>query len=65
MHLHCFDVSETVVEVMSTTGVSLDPEFCVKAMRGMLCEMEKNPGRFAGNQVLFLHSGVCGEEKGE
>jgi 1-aminocyclopropane-1-carboxylate deaminase/D-cysteine desulfhydrase-like pyridoxal-dependent ACC family enzyme len=42
---------------MSTTGVSLDPEFCVKAVRGMLCEMKINPDRFAGKRVIFLHSG--------
>lgn len=46
---------------MSATGVSLDPEFCVKAVRGMLCEMERNPDRFAGKRVLFLHSGKQGK----
>ena len=48
---------ETIVEVMSETGVSLDPEFCVKGVRAMLCEMDKNPARFAGKRVLFIHSG--------
>lgn len=42
---------------MSKTGVSLDHEFCVKAVSGMLGEMEKNPDRFAGKRVLFMHSG--------
>ena len=36
----------------------LDPEFCVKGVRGMLGEMKANPGRFAGRRVLFLHSGM-------
>ena len=49
--------AETIVDVISHTGVSLDPEFCVKAVRGMLCEMKKNPSNFAGNRVLFIHSG--------
>ena len=53
---------ETILEVMSSTGVSLDPEFCVKAVRGMLCEMKQNPDRFAGKRVLFLHSGLCSQD---
>lgn len=48
---------ETIVDVVSETGVSLDPDFCAKGVRGMLCEMRDNPGRFAGNRILFLHSG--------
>jgi len=51
--------AETVVEVMSQTGVSLDPQYCVKAVRGMLSEMKENPHRFAGKRILFLHSGQC------
>lgn len=51
-------IAETIVEVMSKTGISLDPEFCAKAVRGMLCEMERNPDRFAGKRVLFIHSGI-------
>ena len=43
---------------MGHTGVSLDPEFCVKALRGMLSEMKINPDRFAGKRVLFIHSGL-------
>ena len=50
--------AETVADVMSQTGVSLDQEFCVKAVRGMLGEMQKNPSRFAGKRVLFIHSGI-------
>ena len=45
------------MDVCSSTGVPLDPEFCVKGVRGMLGEMKQNPGRFAGKRVLFLHSG--------
>lgn len=55
--MECACCAETIVDVTSQTGVSLDPEFCVKAVRGMVCEMQKNPGRFAGKRVLFIHSG--------
>ena len=48
------------MDVCSATGVPLDPEFCVKGVRGMLGEMKANPGRFAGKRVLFLHSGISG-----
>ena len=51
-------VVELIVDVCSTTGVPLDPEFCIKGVRGMLGEMTKNPGRFAGRRVLFLHTGT-------
>ena len=50
--------SELIVDVCSTTGLPLDPEFCVKGVRGMLGEMKKNPERFAGRRVLFIHSGT-------
>ena len=46
------------MDVCSATGVPLDPEFCVKGVRGMLGEMKANPGRFAGRRVLYLHSGI-------
>jgi len=39
------------------TGLPLDPDFTVKAVRGMLGEMRNNPTRFQGKRVLFLHTG--------
>ncbi len=50
-------IIETIIDVVSHTGVSLDPVFCVKGVRGMLTEMKINPERFAGKRVLFIHSG--------
>lgn len=47
-----------IVEVFGRTGISLDPDFTVKTLRGMLGEMERNPDRFAGKRVLFLHTGM-------
>ena len=61
MAMYCvmfISCTETILDVVSQTGVSLDPEFCAKAMRGMLGEMRMNPDRFAGKRVLFLHSGL-------
>merc|ERR1719402_11703 len=39
------------------TGIFLDPVYTGKASRGMVEEMKKNPGRFKGKKVLFLHTG--------
>ena len=50
-------LTDLIVDVCSTTGVPLDPDFCVKAVNGMLGEMKKNPERFAGRRVLYLHTG--------
>ena len=49
---------ETVVELTSTTGVPLDLDFGVKAVRGMIGEMNKNPERFAGKRILYLQTGT-------
>jgi len=43
--------------VTSQTGVSIDPEFNVKAVRGMLQEMKDHPERLKGKRVLYMHSG--------
>ena len=43
-------------QLVEEEGVLLDPVYTGKAFRGMLREIEKEPGRF-GNRILFLHSG--------
>ena len=48
---------ETIVDVTSRTGLSVDPEFNVKSVRGMLQEMSSHPDRLKGKRVLFIHSG--------
>ncbi len=45
------------MKVMSHTGLSLDPDFTMKAVKGMLNEMKERPEIFKGRRVLFLHSG--------
>ena len=50
-------VTDTVIEVISETGVSVDPSFTVKAVRGMLQEMKLRPKRFKGNRILFINTG--------
>ena len=49
--------AEFIVEVMSSTGISLDPDFTAKAVRGMLLEMKERPEIFKGNRILFVHTG--------
>ena len=46
-----------MVDIVSNTGVGLDPVYTLKGVRGLLAEMGKNPGRFAGKRVLFIHTG--------
>ena len=42
---------------MTHTGISLDPVYTLKGVRGMLGEMTTNPARFQGKRVLFIHTG--------
>jgi len=35
----------------------VDPVYNIKAIRGMLHEMKKNPGRFKGHRILYIHTG--------
>ena len=49
--------SEMLIEITQSTGIVLDPCYTLKAARGMLLEMAKNPSRFKGSRVLFLHTG--------
>ena len=44
--------------IASSMGVIFDPAFTMKVFRGMTCEMEKNPDRFKGRRVLFIHTGT-------
>ncbi len=44
--------------IASSTGIIFDSAFTMKVFRGMTCEMEKNPDRFKGRRVLFVHTGT-------
>jgi len=35
----------------------VDPVYNIKAIRGMLHETKKNPGRFKGHRILYIHTG--------
>ena len=52
-----FIFSEMLIEITQSTGIVLDPCYTLKAARGMLHEMAKNPSCFKGKRVLFLHTG--------
>ena len=52
----CFIVDK-ILEISSTTGVFVDPVYNIKAIRGMLTEMNNNPGRFKGRRILYIHTG--------
>ncbi|KAK3094941.1 hypothetical protein FSP39_008127, partial [Pinctada imbricata] len=55
-----------ILEVGSTTGIMLDPVYSGKAARGLVLELQNNPQRFKGKNILFLHTdpsaqpGQCG-----
>ncbi|CAH3157715.1 unnamed protein product [Pocillopora meandrina] len=38
----------------------VDPVYNVKAIRGMLHEMNTNLGRFKGHRILYIHTVVFG-----
>ena len=48
-----------LIEIASRTGITLDPVYTLKGVRGMLGEMQRNPGRFAGKRVLYIHTGMA------
>eukprot|EP00123_Amoebidium_parasiticum_P020877 comp5806_c0_seq1/m.1660 comp5806_c0_seq1/g.1660 ORF comp5806_c0_seq1/g.1660 comp5806_c0_seq1/m.1660 type:complete len:386 (-) comp5806_c0_seq1:110-1267(-) len=39
------------------TGIFLDPVYTVKGAKGLLTELNQNPRRFAGKNVMFIHTG--------
>lgn len=41
-----------------STGIFLDPTYTGKAALGMVKEIKRNPSRFKGNRILFLHTGL-------
>ena len=45
------------MEIASTTGIMLDPVYTGKAAKGFVHEMNTNPERFKGRNILFMHSG--------
>ena len=46
-----------LVEISSQTGIVLDPVYTLKGVRGMLTELKKDPKRFKGNRILYIHTG--------
>ena len=50
--------SAQLVEISSCTGIVLDPVYTLKGVQGMLAELQKNPGRFKGNRILYIHTGT-------
>ena len=47
------------METARSTGIILDSVYTAKAARGMVEELNKNPARFKGNKILFIHTGTC------
>ncbi|KAL8233202.1 hypothetical protein R6Q57_002980 [Mikania cordata] len=46
-----------VKEIAETTGVILDPVYSGKAAYGMMKDMAKNPTKWEGRKILFIHTG--------
>jgi 1-aminocyclopropane-1-carboxylate deaminase/D-cysteine desulfhydrase-like pyridoxal-dependent ACC family enzyme len=51
------DLLEMMVDIFSTTAMSLDTTYQAKTVRGLLGEMKSTPGRFQGRDVLYIHTG--------
>lgn len=49
---------EFIMDVGAKTGVILDPTYTGKAARGLVSELQNNPQRFQGNEILFVHTGT-------
>lgn len=60
--VHCFFPLELMVDVFATTSISLDTTYTAKAVQGLLGELRKNPSRFQGKNVLFIHTGQFNHE---
>jgi len=56
-YLCLFVTTAQLTAIMCSTGVSLDPCYTLKGVRGMLGEMQTNPARFKGRRILYLHTG--------
>ncbi|OAY70152.1 putative D-cysteine desulfhydrase 1, mitochondrial [Ananas comosus] len=48
---------EFVKKIAAATGIVLDPVYSGKAAYGMLKDMDKNPAKWKGQRVLFVHTG--------
>lgn len=42
---------------VKTTGIYCDPVYVGKALKGLITELQNNPGRFKGKRILFIHTG--------
>lgn len=48
---------DDIVKVCQESGILLDYSYTLKAVNGMLAETKKNPKRFKGNRILYIHTG--------
>ncbi|XP_071711379.1 D-cysteine desulfhydrase 1, mitochondrial-like [Rutidosis leptorrhynchoides] len=46
-----------IKEIAETTGVILDPVYSGKAAYGMMNDMKRNPVKWEGRKILFIHTG--------
>ncbi|CAG5098039.1 Oidioi.mRNA.OKI2018_I69.XSR.g15343.t1.cds [Oikopleura dioica] len=51
------ELKELILEVAQSTGIFLDRVYTGKAIYAIKEELIKNPERFAGDKILFLHTG--------
>ncbi|XP_041357220.1 bifunctional D-cysteine desulfhydrase/1-aminocyclopropane-1-carboxylate deaminase, mitochondrial-like [Gigantopelta aegis] len=48
---------DLITEISCKTGIILDPVYTGKGAYGMWHELKRNPDRFHGKRILFLHTG--------
>jgi len=51
------DLREFCISVLANTGIVLDRVYTGKSVYGMMKELKKNPNRFKGNKIMWVHTG--------
>ena len=46
-----------LIQLSTQIGLPLDPVYTFKGVRGLIAELQKNPGRFKGKRILFIYTG--------
>lgn len=51
------DLREFCISTLANTGIVLDRVYTGKSVFGMMKELNKNPDRFNGNKIMWVHTG--------
>ena len=60
--INILSLTAQLLEISTQTGIPLDPVYTFKGVRGLIAELQKNPGRFKGKRILYIHTGTYGRD---